>query len=368
MSDDEDWVSCDDVVESEALAEWTLVNTERSASMCSYESSYSYESSCTEDAWVACALKKETRDGRVEEAHMFEEAVLASREDFVRRGPRWRFFSATGAPLDLQLRVASCLTCVESLNALDSTCKWMRRRSWRATTRMETEDEVAFVEALSLAEAAAATILVRFLGFHGCLPATNHKSEPYAKRFSLARAAVLESSYKEAFVATSESAGSRENFTYLNKARVSTFDDATLFRRAAKHQILGLVSLKGPWRLFIKSFHDHCCHVAFPNGHDGYVDGHLLKRAPFPIKEDFTFSQIPRMNLDTWQTKFNLRRPPFKNKNNMSTSVTDDEKDEPLSHTTTHPASHIVSPSSSFLLFDEINDDHYAPGQHQVAL
>ncbi|KAJ8606275.1 hypothetical protein CTAYLR_010316 [Chrysophaeum taylorii] len=283
--------------------EWTLVQRERSDSLRSTVSSYSYYSSCTDDVAAAEGRLVEPFDGRLDEARRYDEAIAASLQDaehsdyFAPRSvppPRPAvafFFSATGAPLDVQLRAATNLS-VFDLDALHATCKWTRVRLWRVVTSRPFGPRGPRVEALPLAEAAAATLLVRHLGFDACLPATL-ETAGYAKRLALSRAVVVvPPKFGTVHVAASATkcAALANDPTHRDALRLREFDDPNAFRAAALRELLGLVALRGPpagppaWLAYLTDIKHASCRLKFIDAFDGWVPLAVVRRLPFPVR------------------------------------------------------------------------------------
>lgn len=255
---------------------WTWVQRERSDSLRSTASSYSWHSS-----WDG----EDVARGRGELAAALE---AAEGEYFgTPKRQRVSFFSASGAPVEVQLRVATSVTCLSDLNALHATCKWTRMRQWQAVTATAFAGRAARVESLPLAEAAAATLVVRYLGFEACLPATQ-TTEAHAKRLSLATAAVvIPPRHGAALVASSP----RKACAVAHDGVVrSDFDTYAALRDAATTRVLGLVSLRGPppgqpaWPAYVRELAPNgCCRLAFLEAFEGWVKINHVYRFPFPV-------------------------------------------------------------------------------------
>lgn len=255
---------------------WTWVQRERSDSLRSTASSYSWHSS-----WDG----EDVARGRGELAAALE---AAEGEYF---GPpkkqRVSFFSASGAPVEVQLRVATSVTCLADLNALHATCKWTRMRQWQAVTATAFAGRAARVESLPLAEAAAATLVIRYLGFETCLPATQ-ATAAHAKRLSLATAAVVVPPHHGAALVASSP---RKACAVAHDDVVRTdFDTYAALRNAAATRLLGLVSLRGPptgqpaWHAYVRELAPNgCCRLFFLAAFDGWVKINHVYRFPFPV-------------------------------------------------------------------------------------
>lgn len=129
-------------------------------------STYSYPESVCDASSVAVA-RASTRDGRGDEDRHLAEAMarsLADPPEAATRAPRHSFFSAAGAPLDVQLRIAAALTCVADITALQATSTWTRRPMWRVATVAACGGFPSRSDALPLAEAAAAALVTCHLG------------------------------------------------------------------------------------------------------------------------------------------------------------------------------------------------------------
>ena len=350
-------------------ADWTFVqldNRERSESICS---SYTYNSGCTEDAWLPVSATTSPSAGQ-RKAHVTDFVELLTEELSPPSSSREQlasFFSASW-PLDLQLHVATWLSSVEALNALDATCQWVRRSAWsmgRATV----------VEHRSLVEAAAATLLVRY-GFETSLAATT-TTAPYAKRLALARAAVVVPPRgKRALVATSATASRMAT-------PQSIFTSPTEFRVAAESKVLGLVELAGPpdgpsaWRAFLLDVTDSACHLAFPS-HHGWTNVDFVKRLPFPVRDhpredhqssssssSSKFARLQRLDRHRWASLLlgeEASEPPRRLASASSLDHLwrrhhhhqDDSYED--SSSSSPKGVNAVSPSSSFV-FEDVSDD-----------
>lgn len=351
MSVEDDWTSVSvpsaERVSCEAEDGWTFVSSRQrsgsSVSSCS-TASYEYPSSSSEAVEGGCG---ERLDGRILEARQYNEAIAASLQDadcsdyfavdsaavrsqaqpwipesMEESHRRVCLLSAIGLPLDVQLRVACWCSSVADLCSLDSTCSWVRRPLWQAATATACGGGEARVESLSLAEAAAAQLVVGYLGFTTCLPATIATAN-VAKRLSLARAAVvLPPRAGFVHVATSAAACTALAHQLRDAHPARAFAAEPDFRSAAKDELLGLVALRGPpigpkcWRAYLLDAKPQACRLALADGNfKGWVKFHYVRKLPFPVLSapfgrrkstprllHGSLAQIQQLDRPTWKS------------------------------------------------------------------
>lgn len=316
---EDDWTMAEASADLDKTEGWTWIsNRQRSGSSVS---SYSYVSSSASEAVEG---RGERQDGRILEATRYDEAIAASLQDAEHSGyfatdaaasaapSRTRsFFSPSGLPLDVQLRTATWCGSVRDLSALGLSSTWTWRPHWRAATAP------GRVESLSLAEAAAAELVVNYLGFHQTLPATLATAN-VAKRLSLARAAVVVAPARGlVHVAASEVAASCAAFGYrAEDKKRHTFDDPVKFRDSADDPLLGLVALKGPphgpavWRAYLLDAKHQASRLALADGaFTGWVNNRYVRKLPFPLLHDPTAGPIGRLAIDRASHILYLDRP-----------------------------------------------------------
>ncbi|KAK7237796.1 hypothetical protein SO694_00022032 [Aureococcus anophagefferens] len=283
--------------ESSAASASSMTPTDqriRSDSLWSAASGYSYASDDTNPLAPAAADRGTlSHDGRADEARQLSQAMAASLHDEApddaapAAGPP-SFFSALGAPLDVQLRVAASLTSVADMVNLEATSKWARRPMWRAATISSVGGFAPRIESLSLTEAAAATLVTDHLRVPRCLPPTTSNAR-YVNRLSLLRVASVESAGGyDVVVAPSADAAARGRRTRRGgpPGRPPFDDPAALRVNAHRIDDDGFLALRAsfPWRALVLDAENGAVRVLLADNIHGWVKNHVVANRSFPLK------------------------------------------------------------------------------------